>query len=284
MGQPFRCIPLLRRQLFPRATVPLDPAPVPSAIQQYVTRDRSLETVWRSIILFGRNVASYKFALGKSLLELGKGPNDRIRLEDLAVPFARHICAHLKEVPRQCTSQSSRFLAECGRFIRGEIAEDQLRLATAPLGFENVIDAFHVVGTGEVPFRFFVDERSDGGGIRLTEDLRRVVSGVHAPSLEGEVESRWRLVEAAWGLGMPPMVHCDPADHSLLASPARRTGDHWPTTRFGATTSSRAATSLRMLPGPAASRGLRAKWTWSLGASATSWMQAAAGTEEGEQS
>ena len=30
----------------------------------------TLESFWWSIILFGRNVASYKFALGKSLLDL----------------------------------------------------------------------------------------------------------------------------------------------------------------------------------------------------------------------
>ena len=30
----------------------------------------TLENYWRSVILFGRNVASYKFALGKSLLDL----------------------------------------------------------------------------------------------------------------------------------------------------------------------------------------------------------------------
>ena len=30
----------------------------------------SLESYWRSVILFGRNVASYKFALAKSLLEI----------------------------------------------------------------------------------------------------------------------------------------------------------------------------------------------------------------------
>lgn len=29
----------------------------------------TLENYWRAVILFGRNVASYKFALGKSLLE-----------------------------------------------------------------------------------------------------------------------------------------------------------------------------------------------------------------------
>lgn len=37
----------------------------------------SLESYWRSIILFGRNVASYKFALAKSLLELAE-PYSRV--------------------------------------------------------------------------------------------------------------------------------------------------------------------------------------------------------------
>jgi len=31
----------------------------------------SLESYWRAVILFGRNIASYKFALGKSLLNHG---------------------------------------------------------------------------------------------------------------------------------------------------------------------------------------------------------------------
>ena len=30
------------------------------------------ENYWRSVILFGRNVASYKFALAKALLELAE--------------------------------------------------------------------------------------------------------------------------------------------------------------------------------------------------------------------
>ena len=58
----------------------------------------TLENYWRSIILFGRNVASYKFALGKSLLELAKQQKEIIPLLDLAVPFARRLCEHLKSV------------------------------------------------------------------------------------------------------------------------------------------------------------------------------------------
>lgn len=36
-------------------------------IEEFKEQYPSLESYWRSVILFGRNVASYKFALAKSL-------------------------------------------------------------------------------------------------------------------------------------------------------------------------------------------------------------------------
>jgi len=53
----------------------------------------SSENYLRSIILFGRNVASYKFALGKSLLELSQKNKEVISLEELAKPFFRGLPA-----------------------------------------------------------------------------------------------------------------------------------------------------------------------------------------------
>ncbi|MTH59991.1 hypothetical protein [Paracoccus litorisediminis] len=50
---------------------------------------------WRSIILFGRNVTSYKFALARALLEFKGRGNDLVTLEELALPFARNVCEHL---------------------------------------------------------------------------------------------------------------------------------------------------------------------------------------------
>ena len=38
----------------------------------FIDHNPSLETYWRSIILLGRNVASYKFSLAKTLLEIPK--------------------------------------------------------------------------------------------------------------------------------------------------------------------------------------------------------------------
>jgi hypothetical protein len=127
-----------------------------------------LESYWRAVILFGRNVASYKFALAKSLIELAGRPDDLVPPEDLATPFSRHLCEHLKGSDRQGTFARSRFLDACRKFNAGEVDQQRLVDETAKLGFVNVIDAFHVVHDGEVGVRFFADERKGPRkGIRL---------------------------------------------------------------------------------------------------------------------
>src|SRR5438874_1992878 len=70
----------------------------------------SLDNYWRAIILFGRNVASYKFAFGKSLLEVAQQGKSFVPLTELALPFARHIADHLKLADKQATFRSSQFL------------------------------------------------------------------------------------------------------------------------------------------------------------------------------
>lgn len=153
---------------------------------------------WRSIVLFGRNVASYKFALAKSLLEVASTGQDLIPLEDLAVPFSGHVCEHLARVDRQGTFATSRFLDACRFFNAGTITTDELRETAALIGFSNVIDAFHRVGAGDVATRFYLDERKTSGGIRLTDDLFELAASVQVEDLLGEAEARWRLVESAW--------------------------------------------------------------------------------------
>ena len=157
---------------------------------------------WRAIVLFGRNVATYKFALAEALLSSSRGTSDLVSLEALALPFAKAVCRHLSAAPIQGTSQSSRFLEQCRRHNNGDIDENELRGHTVKLGFVNVVDAFHVVNGADVPHRFFIDERQGAGGLRLTEGLRSIVQSEHQASLPLEVEARWRLVETAWALGM----------------------------------------------------------------------------------
>jgi hypothetical protein len=183
----------------------------------------TLDSRWRAIVLFGRNVASYKFALASSLLELKPQSPDILRLEDLAVPFSRAVCDHLKLSDKQGTSGSSRFIEACRAFNRGEILLDVLTAKTVQLGFNNVIDAFHIVGGGEVGVKFFLDEREASGGIRLTDDFWKLRDLLQARSLGDEVQSRWRLVETAWTMGLATrLIEADAASGNLFVSGARR--------------------------------------------------------------
>jgi len=169
---------------------------------RFTSKVPTLEDYWRSVILFGRNVASYKFALGKCLLELNPPSGQLLKLEDLALPFATHVADHLKLADKQGTSSSSRFLDACRQFNAGEITRAQLIDKTVQHGFNNVIDAFHVVGQAPIPSKFFVDERNSNQGIRITDELSELLGRTQAANLPGEIESRWRLVETAWELGI----------------------------------------------------------------------------------
>ncbi|GAM10440.1 hypothetical protein OR1_02729 [Geobacter sp. OR-1] len=162
----------------------------------------SRENYWRAIILFGRNVASYKFALAKALYDMRHHPNELIRMDELAPVFAKHIADHLIKCDKQATSSKSRFLDLCRAFNKGEITEATLSEQTVRLGFQNVIDAFHNVHGNEVPTRFFVDERNEKSGIRLTDDFFSLSENPTIHDLNIETEARWRLVETAWDLNV----------------------------------------------------------------------------------
>lgn len=169
----------------------------------------SLETYYRSVILFGKNSASYKFALAKSLIEISENHNQNtfIPLEELSISFSKYICEHLKINDKQATSSSSRFLNACRDFNSGSITQDDLILLTKKLGFENVLDAFHNVNQQNIPVSFFeVKKEGKNKGIILTDDLFHLNQSTQHQNFGHEVEARWRLVETAWSLNLSPSI------------------------------------------------------------------------------
>lgn len=161
------------------------------------------ENRWRALILLGRNTASYKFALGKALLDLKATPGDLLRLDELALPFALNLCEHLKTAPKQGATNINKALREgCESFNRGELERDALREITARHGFGDVIDAFHVLGGRSLGQRFFIDERKTAKGIRLTDEFRKLGELPTVGDLSAEIEARWRVVETGWELGV----------------------------------------------------------------------------------
>ena len=168
----------------------------------FVDHNPTLDTYWRSIVLLGRNVASYKFALAKTLLEIPQ-KNNLILLEELALPFAKNVSDHLIHNDRQIYSPSSKFLDYCRQFNRGEINEEELRSYSARFGFINVIDAFHNVDHNETP-RFFIDARKNQKGLELTDNFYNLFESSQGNNLTIEVDARWRLWETALSLNINP--------------------------------------------------------------------------------
>lgn len=187
------------------------------SMNRFLEMQPTLENHWRALCLFGRNVATYKFALGRALLELRDQPGDRVSLEDLALPFATGVCQHLQTAPKQATSASSRFLDGCRAFNSGKIDEATLRTLTVRFGFNNVIDAFHRLGPADLDRRFFADERPISKSIRLTDELRALGGGGEAASLALENEARWNLVETAWEIGLSrSLIEFQPESQDLI--------------------------------------------------------------------
>jgi len=191
----------------------------------FLSLNPSREDYWRSVVLFGLNSASFKFALAKSLLEFAPSTQSFVRLDELAVPFIKHLAEHLKISDKQGTSPSSQFLDSIRKFNSGEIDNEALVKQTVSLGFGNVIDAFHVVNRAPIPVRFFTDERKQRGGIVITDELFKLRESVQFANLSPEAEGRWRLVETAWQLKLNPAlltVRYDPASSPLFARDERR--------------------------------------------------------------
>lgn len=111
-------------------------------IDEYLTTGSVEESNFRSVILFGCNTASYKFALAKALFELARQGKDSVTLEQLSDPCTRHLIEHVKKHPRQTTNRSSKFMDACAGYAGGLITYDQLISTAVKFGFNNVLDVF----------------------------------------------------------------------------------------------------------------------------------------------
>lgn len=174
-----------------------------NSIEIFKESSPSNESYWRSINLFGKNVASYKFALAESLIKLAREGNTEVSLTDLASPYSEALCRHIKEAPRQATSSSSQFLDACTNYNSGIITQDELISTTVSKGFNNVIDAFHNVNGAPVETHFF-EKNYDGRkkSIILTDFMFQIAENNEVKNLLIENEARWHLVETAWELNV----------------------------------------------------------------------------------
>ncbi|WP_410535470.1 HNH endonuclease [Streptomyces sp. KL2] len=171
----------------------------------------SARTSWRLAVLMGANTRTYKFALGTALLEYAAQDRTEVTLDELAVPYAMGLVAHLAEAP-QAPSGAPLGESDFLTVARQEAEESttlgrptELLLHAAVRSMPAmVMQKFHNLGGGaEVAHRFY--ELAGGPRrriVRLTSDLRQVARSEQAAGLRAELGARWSIVESSFAAGV----------------------------------------------------------------------------------
>ena len=177
--------------------------------------DIKIESAWRSIILLGNNTSCYKFALGKTVLEMNTSVSE-VDLRDIALPYAKNICEHLQIKDKQTTNPSSNFLDTCRKYNLKEVSEEKLIDVALKEGFRYVIDAFHNVNKNETT-RFFEDNRKKNNSIIFTDNFYNLLNEDKFQNLPKELNSRWNLWEDSIALGTNArLLKLDVNEHDYL--------------------------------------------------------------------
>lgn len=164
-----------------------------------MTRKATPELYFRSLILYGQNVATYKFALGQSILALASDGRTVIHLDDLAQEFSANMVAHVATGKSQCTNANSSYIDACLAYHQGDITHDNLIRETKSKGFRYVLDAFHVLPSGVVAEPFYaLDGKGVNRSLILTENLLSLCEDIQFVNLSPEIEARWKLIEDTW--------------------------------------------------------------------------------------
>jgi hypothetical protein len=173
---------------------------------QFYTDEPTAKTAWRFAVLMGVNTRTYKFALAEALLMQAKQGRTDIPLGELAAPYAMALLRHL-DMP-QATEASA--LGDSD-FLTVALAE-RTESMTAGAPTERLLDAavdsmpamvHNLRGGVEVPYRFYeLKGRSADRVVVLTPELLTVAGSEDAASLEGELASRWSIVESSFAVGM----------------------------------------------------------------------------------
>ena len=161
--------------------------------------DFSATDYWKALILYGLNQATYKIALGKTLLSLSAQGYNRVPWEVLANEFFDLYRVRLEvndPLPQQATPgrQTTMERIVAGFQLRSDIGAAVDAVQTD--AFVDVIPRFHnLAGIESIQGKFYRFEF--GRALELTDELHKVREQ-EAEELNAELDARWGLLEGAF--------------------------------------------------------------------------------------
>ena len=160
------------------------------------------EDYWKALILYGLNQATYKIALGKTLLQLSNKGYTRVSWQVLSEEFFRQYQRRLTEseaMPQQSNpARQTRMEQIVSAHTVGQMDTDQAISEVGATAFGDVIARFHNLGSlNDVQGKFY--RYQFGKELQLTDELHRIAAA-DAPQLEAELDARWSMLEGAFSI------------------------------------------------------------------------------------
>lgn len=156
---------------------------------------------WNAIILYGLNAATYKIALGKTLLNLSQTNQETVTWDILSRTYLDTYIARLSvehALPQQSNPARLTIMERIVKeYQQGKMTYSQAVEQVGFRAFHDVIPRFQTIGTNKeiVKDKFFYFDF--GRSITLTEELFRVAEG-SLKDLQAQLDSRWSLLEGAF--------------------------------------------------------------------------------------
>lgn len=206
-------------------------------VHQYLSNSSDELKIIRSILLFGKNSYTYKFAFCDALLKIG--PRQVIHQDQIFEPFLDALIPHVKSNPKQfSTSDStpSEFMKACREYAEGiEPSKDKVLNLGAKIIPKNVFEAFQNIGGGRLSnenLLYEFDKKTKTFSLRPA--LLKILSDREiVTAISTENQGRWRVVEEAWKVGISPgLISFRKEDEKLylesnnLRVPLRSAVDH----------------------------------------------------------
>jgi hypothetical protein len=157
---------------------------------------------WKAIVLYGLNAATYKIALGKTILELANAGKSEIEWNTLARQYLDNYIIRLAENPKPQQSNPSR-LTVMERIVAAlqanTITYNQAVERVELEAFNDVVPRFQTIGSNKaiVGDRFY---HFDHGKKLYMHDPVFKIQEENKEELYEELDARWGLLEGAFTL------------------------------------------------------------------------------------
>ena len=167
------------------------------------TTEISSKDLWKAIVLYGLNQATYKMALANVLVGFSTQQKHEIKWDELAEAFLLQYTDRLKENvrPQQATFGRLTKMERIVQNIKAGICSytEGVDLVAAE-GFNDVVPRFQTIGMDKRIVGSTFYEIEFGKRIVLTNELLQLTTD-GASEFLSEIQARWSLLEGAFEIG-----------------------------------------------------------------------------------